>query len=350
MSPPESFDELVAAIADDPAYYLYTVDVIPRRANVLPVTEATYRESIFLDNRIAIQDPQWIVAPLWETATRIVECSEKRGCHFIFHVGHCGSTMMSRLLQDFDNVLALREPLALRGVAAEVRQRGDEYAHTSAELCSKLHDFVYRMISRRFRAGQNVVVKGTSDVCNLAQGLLNMDAGNRALLMFLRLEEFLVVMLRNAARREETAHFCASRLQDLHSMGIEGIPPLHELSDGQRAAVSWMANMSWLSQASGERAKLLEFTAFLDQPAEELHAAARFLGLDVSQEASNRVVQGPVLGAYSKDPRSPYNPASRKAELAEAGRQFADEIAAARKWAEGVCRQAQELESLLDHF
>jgi len=40
-----------------------------------------------------------------------------RRLHFIFHAGHVGSTLLSRLLDEAEGVLSLREPLPLRTIA-----------------------------------------------------------------------------------------------------------------------------------------------------------------------------------------------------------------------------------------
>ncbi|MEE8118306.1 MAG: hypothetical protein V3T39_01980, partial [Gammaproteobacteria bacterium] len=114
MQAPDSYEKLLSIAADDPSLLLYTVDVIPDKANFLPVSEETYRNSMFLDNRVTIKDPQWIVAPLWKTIERINPSLPARHCNFIFHIGHCGSTMCTRLLEGFPDQLALREPLPLR--------------------------------------------------------------------------------------------------------------------------------------------------------------------------------------------------------------------------------------------
>ena len=51
------------------------------------------------------------------SATPWVAYSDERAVHFIFHTGHVGSTLVSRLLDETGDVLSLREPLPLRTLA-----------------------------------------------------------------------------------------------------------------------------------------------------------------------------------------------------------------------------------------
>ena len=67
-------------------------------------------------------------------------CGRGRAAHdarWIFHIGHVGSTLVSRLLGELDGVLAVREPRLLRDLALsppEVRQR---YIAPVAKLMSR---------------------------------------------------------------------------------------------------------------------------------------------------------------------------------------------------------------------
>ena len=349
MQAPDSFEKLVSVAANDPSLLLYTVDLIPDKANFLPVNEDTYRQSMFLDNRVAVKDPQWVVTPLWKTIEQVNPKLPARQCNFIFHIGHCGSTICTRLLEGFPGQLALREPLPLRALAATQRDLDQDWSYIGPSKLPELRKFIYGMVSRRFADTRNVVVKATSDVCNIAGDLLDMHEGNRALLMYLPLENFLTVMLRNTTRREETAHFTASRLRDLIENDVE-IPPLYKLNDGERAALSWLSNMYWLTRLQNQHAKFVDFENLLQEPENVLTDICTFFSTEHDAARVSQVVNGPVLSVYSKDAKSPYNPASRRAELTAARQQFDAEITAAMKWAAETCRRSPGIEALTEYF
>ncbi len=78
--------------------------------------EEDYRAASFLDDRMLTAQSKGAWVPLeqvMEKAQRI----EARPLHFIFHTGHVGSTLLSRLLGETGGVLSLREPLPLRSLA-----------------------------------------------------------------------------------------------------------------------------------------------------------------------------------------------------------------------------------------
>ncbi len=58
---------------------------------------------------------EWLPAAAVEQA--LAGARDVRALHFIFHAGHVGSTLLSRLLDEARGVLSLREPLPLRAIA-----------------------------------------------------------------------------------------------------------------------------------------------------------------------------------------------------------------------------------------
>ncbi|MGH6631339.1 MAG: hypothetical protein ACREB3_16555, partial [Burkholderiales bacterium] len=92
------------------------------------------------------------------------------GPMFIFHLGHCGSTLLSRALSASPNVLPVREPLTLRRLAA------DAGSIHLLPLAIAAH-------ARVFHPGQVAVIKATSTCNSLIEPLLAADENSRAILM-----------------------------------------------------------------------------------------------------------------------------------------------------------------------
>ena len=98
--------------------YPQKLDLIRGGLLLIHFGEDAYRSSSFLDDRI--------LGPAtrggWVPVERVVEAAGQlvdgmRPLHFIFHTGHVGSTLVSRLLDETGQVLSLREPLPLRTLA-----------------------------------------------------------------------------------------------------------------------------------------------------------------------------------------------------------------------------------------
>ena len=70
----------------------------------------------FLDDRLMQQPVDAQLVP-WPDDRSGVAGDLRTDARWIFHIGHVGSTLVSRLLGELDGVLAVREPRLLRDLA-----------------------------------------------------------------------------------------------------------------------------------------------------------------------------------------------------------------------------------------
>ncbi len=84
---------------------------------VIELGETAYRAASFLDDRILGPATRGGWLPLDRVLEAARHAADLRPLHFIFHTGHVGSTLVSRLLDETGAVLSLREPLPLRTLA-----------------------------------------------------------------------------------------------------------------------------------------------------------------------------------------------------------------------------------------
>ena len=109
--------ELLALLPASPDAYPQHLDLVRGLVLAIRMDEAAYRGASFLDDRVLGPGTQgaWLPgASVSEAAGRV---AHPRPLHFIFHTGHVGSTLLSRLLDETGAVLPLREPLPLRVLA-----------------------------------------------------------------------------------------------------------------------------------------------------------------------------------------------------------------------------------------
>ena len=103
-------------IAASPAFYPHTFDAKGDRVMLVRMSAADYRLSSFLDSRLLApgMTAAWFdYVPVAISAQLIAP----RPLHMIFHTGHVGSTLLSRLLDEVPGVLGLREPHPLQTLA-----------------------------------------------------------------------------------------------------------------------------------------------------------------------------------------------------------------------------------------
>ena len=105
-------DDLLARLPQTPDAYPHNLDLVRNAVLLLSLDSNRYRQASFLDDRILGPGVKgaWITSDQAVAALSQVKCA--RPLHFIFHTGHVGSTLISRLLDDTGELLPLREPLA----------------------------------------------------------------------------------------------------------------------------------------------------------------------------------------------------------------------------------------------
>lgn len=342
-------EELLASLGDSPELYPHTLDLPNDAVSFIRLRLADYAAASFLDSRILTPQTRRHVVP-WRDVARAIDSARLREtCAYIFHIGHAGSTLLSRLVGSHPAAFALREPMPLRTFAQLAAESGmkpfAEGIETRMEGCLKL-------LSRTFDARQVAVVKASSFVSELAAELMSRAAAPKAALMVLSPESFLATILGGPNSRQEARMLGASRLRRLHRrIGME-VWRLDALSEGELIALGWSCEMSALALAArvaGERAVCVNFDRLLVNPEEGLRDVLRHFGIAASPHEVEAIIAGPDLHRYSKAPEYAYDAAlrlevlnaARTAHGREIGRGLAFLEHAARKFA--PVRDALEL-------
>jgi hypothetical protein len=293
--------------------------------SLVRLDEAAYRRASFLDQRLFALGYQRELCPgamLEVAAGRLPPPS-----HYIFHTGHVGSTLISRLLGEHAAFFALREPAMLRAIA-------EPAAGTGSAL--RL-DAALALFGRTWRTGQRAVVKATSFVSELAGRALGAGSRPTAILMFARPLEYLRGIFAGPASRAEIRQLAPARLKRLARR--LGAPDLafDPRSEGEWVAMSWACEMAALREAADRHPSQVlwvDFDAFLGEPGATLEAILRTLGERAGPDEIERLLNGPLMRQYSKAPEHPYDAALRRALLLEAGREHATQIGLGMRWLE----------------
>ena len=327
--------DLEALLPVSPDAWAHNLDLPGGRVLVLRLDERAYRAASFLDDRILTPATQgaWLPAATVTEASRRVR--EPRPLHFIFHTGHVGSTLLSRLLDETGIVLPLREPLLLRAMADAGDSLGRPESLLSEAQFGALLDMAQRLWSRGYGSTRAVVVKATSSAGRLAPELLAASPESKAVYLGLGAEPYLATLLGGANSATDLRGHGPGRMRRLLAGRSLPVQPLHALSAGELAALGWLAES--LSRrdaisAHGSRVLSLDFDAFLADVPRQLASVASHFGLAADAATLARAAASPVLGRYSKAPALPFPPGERAARLAESRRSNRDEIARGLAW------------------
>lgn len=336
----------LSGLRENPDFLLQTLDVVNRRGLVVRINEDTYRRAAFLDERMFVSETQGVWFPFETLLASTAGIAVRRAPHYIFHIGHCGSTLLSRLLGEVPGALSLREPLALLALAMERRELHGPGAQLSTHQWNDLFNGTVALLSRTYRGMDRSVIKVTSTGANLLLPVLHAHAGSKAVLLYLDLESHLATMLRAEPTRESLRAHATSWLKDFQRLtGTENLR-LRDLDDVCQAVISWFAMLLTFTQASAEEAPRihwLNFDTFLRHPAESLRSLAQFMDLTISAEASTALMNSPILRQYAKIPQQRFDAGDREAELMQARVRHGAEIRSGLAWAESLVQRIPAL-------
>ena len=285
--------------------------------------EAAYRQASFLDERILATNPL-------EGACSIAAAGAAAGmlpvrAHYIFHIGHVGSTLISRLLGEHPGLHSVREPALLRTLAA-----GPVRAGHTPELTVLL-----ALLGRTWRPEQRALIKATSFVSEIAVPILATDDQATALFVFTPALAYLRCILGGPNSRLESRTLASSRLARLQARVGEAALPRLPSAEGEWIAMSWLCEMTALCQAAAQRrarTRWIDFEAFLSAPAAGLTDALQALGVSMAARDVDALLAGPWMGRYAKAPQHAYDAALRRSVLEAADREHRHEIRRAMDW------------------
>jgi hypothetical protein len=322
-----------AALAASPRWFPHLLDPVHDRLLLVAKDEEEYRAASFLDDRSLRQDRARQVAE-WRDVAVAMARSPRRDAHYIFHVGHVGSTLLSRLLGELPGIFALREPQILRTIAELLGERERAESVWDPQALPERIDTVTAMLSRTFRPEQRALIKATSFVSDFAADLV--PPGSRALLLYSRPERYIETILAGDNSRQDMRMNGGERLRRLHRRIGEQRWQRWTMREGELVGMAWATEMTALTAAAealpDDATMWVEFDHFLSAPAATLVQIAGFFGQGLTTTEADRLVEGPLMTRYSKAPEYTYGPDLRRQLLAQARQEHSAALADALAW------------------
>lgn len=340
-----------AELLRSPDFFLHSIDVEGDAAWFVRMSPEHYRASSFLDERVKKTEAQ----PLRLSLAGLVQvCSEAAEptstAHYLFHVGHCGSTLLAQVLDDLPDLFVLREPMALRILTELLDETTVPDGRVDQRRWNALFETVRHMLSRSYDRQDTALIKATSICGNLIEPCLAADPGSRALLMGVTLETYLAGMLR-PERRPELGANSRLRIRQLQARARRRDLRLYEMSDAQKAAMNWMTAMVFFRDALEDpqrrnQVRLVCFDTFLADRQQALRDIAVFLGCSLDEARLAALSASKHFATYAKNPERAFDASMRAEQLLETRRTVGDEIAVGLAWARELCDKSKGLAGL----
>ena len=303
-------------IARDATWLAQALDPAEGVVRLIAMDRDSYRAASFLDDRL-LQAPVDAQIVSWTMIEQAVSDDLRSDARWIFHIGHVGSTLVSRLLGEIPGVLGVREPRMLRDLAlipADIRGR---YIAPAS-----------RLMSRTFADSEVACVKATSFASEIATQLV--PHGERALFMYANPANYIGSILAGENSAQELRILAAKRAQRLNARATY----LPAQGDAGLAAAAWAAEMIALEAAAeamtDRHVAWADFDNMLGDMEGELARVAAFFGFDAAQDELRAIASGPLMSRYSKAPEYEYSASLRRELIGETAEQHRREIALQR--------------------
>lgn len=304
---------LIENFGVDRRIYAHQLNLLNDSVLLVELNESELAEHSFLDERIFRPDMKFEWVP-WNQFEARAASEPGTPPSYIFHIGHCGSTLLSRLVAAATGAASLREPLPLRTVAID-RADGAAGILGGEELGNRLRIFE--------QVWAPATVKATS-ICTNVISLVNADAP--VVFLYQQAETHLAVTLAGENALQDLLGFGQNRYRRLVGIAPD-LPPLASLSAGELAAMTWLAEVSsGHKEMAGREVLKLDFDSFLKGPEQSLADVCKALALSATAESCTAAVAGPIMCTYSKAPEHAYDAKLRDNVIADSKRRNAAEI------------------------
>lgn len=291
-------------IARDATWLAQALDPAQGMVRLIAMNRNSYRAASFLDDRMLQQPVDAQVVP-WPEIEAAMSSGLGSDARWIFHIGHVGSTLLSRLLGELPQVLALREPRLLRDLALSPEAIRRTYLGP-----------VPKLMSRTFAPEEIACVKATSFVSEIAAQLV--PPGERALFMVATPRNYIASILAGENNVKELHALAPSRAQRVASrVGLHA-----PRNDAELAAAAWACETTALELAAEEMTDRpvawADFDAMLGDLEAALERVAGFFSFFASTEQVKKVAESPLISRYSKALEYDYSAGLRRDLIAEA--------------------------------
>ncbi|MBA2238249.1 MAG: hypothetical protein H0W24_06060 [Lysobacter sp.] len=331
-----------ASAVADPELLPFKLDLVGRRVLWLRLSAAQRRDAAFLDERALPRDAQ----AGWMPLASLTDTGAPPAAAAIFHIGHCGSTLLSRVLEAWPDVQSLREPLPLRTLAEAWPLLGTPQSRLDSQQAPAVLRALWTRWSQPLAPASRSVVKASSSCNGLVAPLLAQRPMLRAILLDMPLRPWLATLLKAPGSVMDAAHAAGERLQELQALGFVQDAALHAMSLPEQCAMGWLAERVRFDRLGAGESRVLrvDFENLLTSPGAALHAIAAHLSLDAARV--DAAMASPAWGRYSKAPDHGYGREDRSKDLALAMQRHRADIETGEAWVAACVRRYPALQAL----
>lgn len=359
MSSPETFDSRIDEMLSDSMSFQPDTDMndVPTESEFRPevlfrrpdfyllefrgpnalfvqMTRETYRRSIFTDRqRIVAASPR-----VWEVPVdKLMSQYESQNLPqpplgYIFHVAHCGSTLLARALDHSSQLLVYREPPPLRQLAVEFAATPDG-AYDVGVLARRLQ-LVTALLGRTYESSQTTIVKANVPVNFILPQLMELNPDSSGILLYATLRGYLLSVLKSPEHQQWVIGVVRELAGGIKRIELLADVKPETLSPAKAAACLWLAQILNYRQMvkSTDRVRTLDCETLFDRPADTLEAAFALFGVELAAKEIRNIVSGDLFSHHAKLPGFRFDNTARKEQLDQLADTLGDQIKEGTAW------------------
>lgn len=241
---------------------------------------------------------------------------------YIFYTPFSMSTLLCRLLENFDRCLVLKEPGLLRGLSMAMYRQGRAAGSPESQVDI---DLSLSVLANAANENEIPVVKAANRCVNLLPAVMHHKLTHSVLFLFSDQEYFICQALKRPERIQA--------IEDELTRYFGSQTPL-DAAGAKAAAFYWALHAeSYLDCKQNDSCTLSALSArmLVEAPYDSLKLVSERFGLKLTRDEIKHAVDK-SLHQYSKDPTQPFDPSQPSVEFLKLQRQYQWEIEDAIAW------------------
>jgi hypothetical protein len=324
-------DSQLEELFDSPDLFLWQFD--DSQALFVRMDRNAYRNSIFCDQRILATSQEITRVDV----SRLYDYLSGRPPRvsrftYIFHIAHCGSTLLARALDMREKNIVYREPPVLRQLGAEAASTF--YGAEAPSAWKQKLELSLAMLNRTYSKDGPIVIKGNVPANFIIPALLEGNPDHCKLFLYMSLENYLLAVLKSPNHRSWVATIGTELGPAIES--VAGISPeqRRSLSIAEAAACLWMVQIAIFHRTveADSNARTIDAEVFYGEPANTLKKCFELMQQPVDDSDIASLVNSELFSRYSKDPRQSYDNDTRLAQRDALREQLSDDLEKGRDW------------------
>lgn len=273
---------------DSPALYPIKLEPEKEKIYFCEMTSEDFVREPFHDLRVLSENSEIYVASISQLLThyknRLTSSTAQK---YIFHTAFCGSTLLSRYLNELDDTFVYREPQ----VYMELAHAKHCHPHIGQDTGWQNVLMLITELLSRTDSTTSPIMKMVDNCNDIVVDLLNLNPDSVSLVLFSSLEEFLISTLKHPARRT----FAVQRLNGINIskyMALANVD-IAGLGEATSAACLWLSQMYQILETARHQQKqfyTLSKSDLLKRPIESLSAVVKLFGLNGSAEIIRKIL------------------------------------------------------------